>query len=78
MKHIDWVWMTHPTRNNGNPIPVQILEEDGVIYYKPFDEGATEFEMAEIDADWAAAVPPQTCFGEANRILEFHGMRGKT
>ena len=55
-----WKWMMHPSRNKGDPIPVQIFEDDGVIYYRPFDLGATEFEWEEKDDDWRDVIsPPQ-------------------
>jgi hypothetical protein len=52
--------MTHPTHNNGQPIPVQIFEDDGVKYYRPWDEDATEFALAEMDCEWAGAVSQTT------------------
>ena len=56
MKQSDWVWMAHPTRNNGQPLPVQIFECDGVTYYRPFDEEAAEFKVSDMDGQWTGAV----------------------
>ncbi|SCU94472.1 conserved hypothetical protein [Cupriavidus necator] len=54
-----WLWMTHPDRNNGEPIPVQLVrdEDDGSLWYVPFDETACEFEWSERDPDWQVVSP---------------------
>lgn len=46
-------WMTHPSRNNGNPLPVQMFEVDGNQRYRPFDESATEIAWDEKGDEWA-------------------------
>jgi hypothetical protein len=49
----EWLWMTHPTRNNGKPIPVRIVTaEDSSKWFIPFDEDGCEFEWSERDEDW--------------------------
>lgn len=55
-----WKWMAHPSRNGGQPIPVQIFEEDGVTYYRPFDTESTEFEWSEKDEDWCVITQQPT------------------
>ena len=49
-----WLWMTHPDRNDGHPIPVRLVrdEDDDSLWYVPFDETACEFEWSERDPDW--------------------------
>lgn len=47
-----WKWMTHPSRNDGLPIPVRVFAEDGVAYYQPFDEACSDFEWESRDNDW--------------------------
>lgn len=48
-----FIFMTHPSRNGGEPFPVQVWEEDGVKMYRPFDEDGSEFEWDERDSEWA-------------------------
>ncbi|WP_316154744.1 hypothetical protein [Cupriavidus sp. BIC8F] len=48
----EWLWMTHPTRNGGKPVPVRIVTEDGSKWFMPFDEDGCEFEWEERDEDW--------------------------
>lgn len=55
----NWKWMTHPSHNNGNPIPVFVFVEQGVTYYRPFDTEATEFEWELRDDEWAEFAAPQ-------------------
>ena len=55
-----WKWMCHPSRNEGNPIPVRMFNNDGVEYYQPFDLDATEFEWNERDAEWVEHFSPAT------------------
>ena len=55
----NWKWMTHPSRNNGNPIPVFVFVEQGVTYYRPFDTEATEFEWELRDDEWAEFAAPE-------------------
>lgn len=47
-----WLWMTHPDRNDGEPIPVKLVHENGEWWYIPFDEDAIEFSWADRDEDW--------------------------
>lgn len=53
-----WRWMTHPDRNNGQPIPVRIEVEDGVTYYRPFDERGTDFEWDKRGDEWVEIAAP--------------------
>ena len=53
-----WRWMTHPDRNNGQPIPVRIEVEDGVTYYRPFDERGTDFEWDKRGDEWVEITAP--------------------
>ena len=55
----NWKWMTHPSHNNGNPIPVFVFVEQGVTYYRPFDTEATEFEWELRDDEWAEFAAPK-------------------
>lgn len=48
----EWVWMTHPNRNGGRPIPVQKFTEDGVSFYRPFDFDANDLEWGKRDDKW--------------------------
>lgn len=50
-----WKWMTHPKRNNGNPIPVRFYAEDGMDWYQPFDETWCDFLVKEMSPDWKEA-----------------------
>lgn len=58
-----WRWMRHPTWNYGEPIPVQVWREasTGVVYYRPFDCRAQDFEWDLRSSDWKEIVPaPQS------------------
>ncbi len=47
-----WLWMTHPDRNDGEPIPVKLVHENGEWWYIPFDTDAIEFSWADRDEHW--------------------------
>lgn len=68
----NWKWMTHPSHNNGNPIPVFVFVEGGVTYYRPFDTEATDFEWELRDDEWAefAAPQPQADARDAERVTQ--------
>ncbi len=54
-----WCWMTHPDYNDAKPIPVWMLEVDGVKFYHPLDPSdATDFEWDRRDEQWQIVVPP--------------------
>lgn len=58
-----WRWMRHPTWNYGEPIPVQVWREasTGVVYYRPFDCRAQDFEWELRNSDWEEIAPaPQS------------------
>lgn len=48
-----WCWMTHPSYNCGNAIPVYMAEINGTRFYHPLDPSdATEFEWDRRDDEW--------------------------
>lgn len=71
-----WLWMTHPSRNGGRPLPVQVFAEEGIKLYRPFDTGACEFEWLERDPRWQevsaapAQEPPQGWRERLNEIRD--------
>ena len=81
-----WKWMTHPSRNNGNPIPVFTFVESGTAYYQPFDTDATDFEWDSRDSNWKeldctpfspqaqqvehGSTPPAECERDVLQIIE--------
>jgi hypothetical protein len=65
-----WCWMTHPSRNDGNAIPVKMQIVDGVRYYYPFDPtDATDFEWDQRDDEWEI-VSPATADSDAAFALD--------
>lgn len=53
-----FIWMTHPSRFGGKPIPVRTFVEDGTRYYVPFEDSATDFEWDERDDEWKLVAAP--------------------
>ena len=54
-----WCWMTHPSRNDGNPIPVKMVFEKGTRWYLPCDpDDVTEFEWDLMDDKWKMVFGP--------------------
>lgn len=73
----EWLWMTHPTRNEGKPIPVRIITDDeGYKWFIPFEEEGCEFEWSERDEDWrivpAASQPAQPQADPSGEVLRLH------
>lgn len=53
-----WKWMRHPTWNDGEPTPVQMVEADGVLYYCPFDADlAVDLKWEDRDPAWEEIHP---------------------
>jgi hypothetical protein len=70
-----WCWMTHPSRNIGNPIPVFMYEVAGTRYYVPLDpsEGG-ELCWDERDEEWtvvASEYPPAEARSRPNGWTTF-------
>ena len=54
-----WCWMTHPSHNDGNPIPAKMVFEEGERWYLPCDpNGVTEFEWDRMDDKWQIVFGP--------------------
>lgn len=63
-----WLWMTHPDWNDGKPLPVQVFEDEGERFYRPFDTDATDFAWDERDKEWALAAAPAAPPADSARL----------
>ena len=64
-----WKWMTHSDYRSGRPIPVLLFVEDGVTYYRPFDDDATDFEWDVRSPEWKEITAPQAQAVERGEVL---------
>ena len=55
-----WKWMTHPSRNDGQPIPVRVFTEDGTTYYQPWEKNTCEYEWDKRSEGWREVAAPTT------------------
>jgi hypothetical protein len=56
----EWVWMTHPSRNNGAPFPVLVYTDPLLRErcYQPFDFSACDFAWDQRDDKWQIVAAP--------------------